>query len=435
MKKWIVDDNEEDIFGSEAATQITIPVNEYLEDPLKAVGLLSRVVGQIRDRSSKTSVGKRHSPPFYDLRRAWLDFLRCLEPIELKGHLDFYRRAMSCCDRIKDQTLASVIGGKIVLGVGGRFSAGKSAFINSVVGLGSLLPEKGRPTTSIPTYITKSKVKRYVLTSMNGRIRHEINAAELQALSHEFDDRYHIGFSSFIDSCVISTPDFKISPRIVLLDTPGYSKPEDAERGYSLSDKEMALKLLRRADRLIWLIQQDNGTISEDDLRFLDDVEHELPVLIVVTHADQIGKTSMRKIIGSVAEMTKGLRGGVFGITGYSSPDGREFDGGHLIRDFLKDVASCKTSKNDVTGQLVALEDDIENALLLVEKDLRSRVADLKKHIAGTKKVNAMRSLAMLMAMSTAKRKNVKAVLASLQEGRELRAGFVRDIVGNDYAC
>jgi GTPase Era involved in 16S rRNA processing len=432
MKKWDVDDVEEDVFGESALSKIKVPINEYLDDPLKAIDLLTRVIGSVRktyDTPKKTSF-----IPVKELRKEWLRQLKQIKPIELVGHLDFYRRAMLCCDRINDKALASVISGKTVLGVGGRFSAGKSSFINSVVGLGTLLPENGRPTTSIPTYITKGREKRYTLTSMGGRIRQEIDADELQVLSHEFDDRYHIGFSTFIDSCVISTPDFGISPKIVLLDTPGYSKPEDAEHGYSLSDKEMALKLLRRADRLVWLVQQENGTITADDLQFLDDIGHDRPVLIVVTHADQIGKTSMRAIIESIADMTKGLSCVVFGITGYSSPDGCEFDGGHLIKDFLKDVAETGESKNDVVGQLENLENDIEESLRNTEEMLKKRVAELKKYIAGTKKVDAMHSLAMLMATSRNKLNSVRTVLKEIAENRSRRSKLIKGITGRGYA-
>lgn len=426
MRKWAVDESEDDAFGGATASEV--PVNAYLEDPLQALDLLARVVGQVRQAGAPAScqVGQ----PVAELRKAWEALFSKLSIVELPGQMGFRRRAMACCDRIRDRTLAATVGGKVVLGVGGRFSSGKSAFINSVVGLGALLPEDGRPTTSIPTYVTKGPERRYWLTAQHGHVSREIDATVLEVLSHDFDVRYHIGFSPFIDSCVITTPDFAISPRIVLLDTPGYSNAEDADRTFSLTDKEMSLKLLRMSDRLIWVIQQENGTISEEDLRFLGDVGHDRPVLIVVTHADQVGVSSMREVVGHIAEMTKGLECGVFGITGYSSPDGREFDGGHLIRDFLADVVSEGTGKNDVVRQFEILENEILAALDEMERDLRVRTAELRRYIAGTKKVNAMHSLAMLMSSSSVRLKNVRSLLKTWPDECERRRNLVRTLAG-----
>jgi hypothetical protein len=142
----------------------------------------------------------------------------------------------------------------------------------------------------------------------------------------------------------------------------------------------------------------------------------------------------MRSIIDSIAEMSKGIRGGVFGITGYSSPDNREFDGGHLIKDFLKDVRSHGTSKNDMAGQLANLETDVEKSLVSAESSLKTRVSELKRYIAKTKKVNAMHSLAMLMASSSDRLRAVQTVLKGFPSGCASRKKLVDDIVRSRHA-
>lgn len=403
-----------------------IPENPILTDPLRAMDLVGRVVGQAyapKDGTPRTGAEVR------DLRISWLRFLRSLEPLELPGQLGYYRRAMTFCDRMNDRAFASVIRGKTILGVGGQFSAGKSAFINAVMGLGRLLPENQSPTTSIPTYVTCGEKTEYVLTSMGGRVCHSISAEELNALSHTFHDKYKIGFSAFIDSCIISSPDFAVSPKIVLLDTPGYSKPDDLERTFTLSDRERALEQLKKADRLIWLIQQENGTISAEDLKFLDDINPDQPVLIVITHADQKGKTEMDGIIESVKSMTSSLPGGVYGVTGYSSPLASEYDGGHLIKDFLNDVARTDNRKNDIVYQFEILEVEISKALMLLDSDLAERVRELKRHIASTTEILAIRSLSLLLRQSMTKQKLVRMAIKNLPDERGKRQALVNGIL------
>ena len=421
----IDDDSElEGRFSRGKVKDVLTPSNSILSNPSQAIDLVGRIIGQ-----AQRSDDGEQTITVWDLRKHWLNYLRSLEEIEIPGHIDFYRTAMQLCDKMADRSLVSLLHGKTILGIGGQFSAGKSAFINAVVGLNGLLPEEQSPTTSIPTFVTKGAKTEYLLTSMKGRVTREISATELNALSHAFYERYKISFSAFVDSCIISSPDFRISPDIVLLDTPGYSKPDDLERTFTLSDRERALEQLKRADRLIWLIQQENGTIPAEDLKFINDVNPSQPILIIITHADQVGDTNMAEIIKNVTEMAVGIPGGVYGVTGYSSPLAKEYKNGHLIEDFLKDVTRTDNRKGDIVHQFDLLEQQILNAAVGVEAELKGRVRELKKYIANTTEVLAMRSLSILMVQSIKRLKLVRMAIKQQNDGSTERKTLVQKIL------
>lgn len=57
---------------------------------------------------------------------------------------------------------------KNMVAVGGGFSAGKSTFLNNLLGLKLKLPEDMNPTTAIPTYCLKGKKEVLMGFSQNG---------------------------------------------------------------------------------------------------------------------------------------------------------------------------------------------------------------------------------------------------------------------------
>lgn len=149
--------------------------------------------------------------------------------------LGLEKRLQKLSDQIVEYKKIKLLTNKTVVGVGGRFSAGKSAFINSLLnnsGDEIVLPENQNPTTSIPTYILsgeENKIQAYLKDDRILLLKAEASAA----LTHEFYEKYKIGFSRFIRNLVVYRNDFpeNFSEKIVLLDTPGYNKSDiDADR-------------------------------------------------------------------------------------------------------------------------------------------------------------------------------------------------------------
>lgn len=174
------------------------------------------------------------------------------------------------------------LAGKVAVGLGGAFSAGKSSLINALLGCKRLATEVD-PTTSLPTYLLKGKTESITALNLFKR-RVELNQEEFLSLTHDEKERYGSQISGLLQSAFISLPDFPFD-NLTLLDTPGYSKPDDAE--YSRADENIARAQLNSAQFIIWVVSAEGGVISENDLRFLACLRQDIPVLVVLSRADK----------------------------------------------------------------------------------------------------------------------------------------------------
>lgn len=170
---------------------------------------------------------------------------------------------------------------KVVVGVGGAFSAGKSSLINTLLGKKRLVVEID-PTTSLPTYLLHGEQEQ--ITALNlFRRRVILSQDEFASLTHEEKIKYGSQIAGLLRSAFISDPDFTWK-NIALLDTPGYSKP-DSEQWSERTDESVARSQLNLSNYIIWVVSAMQGTISEDDLKFLATLNADIPKLIVTSRS------------------------------------------------------------------------------------------------------------------------------------------------------
>ena len=189
---------------------------------------------------------------------------------------------------------------KVVVGVGGAFSAGKSSLINTLLGKKRLVVEID-PTTSLPTYLLYGEQEQ--ITALNlFRRRVILSQDEFASLTHEEKIKYGSQIAGLLRSAFVSDPDFAWK-NIALLDTPGYSKP-DSEQWSERTDESVARSQLNLSNFIIWVVSATQGTISEDDLKFLTTLNADIPKLIVVSRADAKTPEDIAKIVALVKQMT-----------------------------------------------------------------------------------------------------------------------------------
>ena len=95
--------------------------NSYLKDPVKGLRLVQAILHrQNRNMAASGETGIRSKVS------------ALLAGLELEGEAEFYQRLTRLDSRMKEQERVSLLDGKVVLGIGGRFSSGKSCFINSI---------------------------------------------------------------------------------------------------------------------------------------------------------------------------------------------------------------------------------------------------------------------------------------------------------------
>lgn len=223
---------------------------------------------------------------------------------------------------------------KQIVGVGGGFSAGKSRFLNSLIGQ-RLLPEALEPTTAIASFITAGEQESIqALNQFYALVPLDHDA--LQAISHDFQRQYKklgsdVGFAHILRLLMLELPDFKWQ-NIAFLDTPGYSKA-DAEQAFNINDNQLALSQLKEADAIIWLINAKNGTIRQEDIAFIHALDHSKPIFFVLTQADLVNQSSIHSLLDTAKHSIEQAGITIAGMMAWTAHSLTEKTGQHLAGD------------------------------------------------------------------------------------------------------
>ncbi|PUD43516.1 ATPase [Helicobacter pylori] len=201
---------------------------------------------------------------------------------------------------------------KTIVAVGGGFSAGKSTFLNNLLGLKLKLPEDMNPTTAIPTYCLKGKREVLMGFSQNGGM------VELPylAFNHQFLKSLGFNLKEIMPFMLLSAPSAPFE-FLCFIDTPGFNP---ANQGYTGGDKEASKESLKHAKHILWLISCERGGIESDDLEFLQDLYEEgKQVFIVLSRADRRAKSQLEEVAKQIKETLKDNGIEFLGIGAYSS--------------------------------------------------------------------------------------------------------------------
>lgn len=361
--------------------------NPYLADPKKGMELIAKLLPGHKKKSSSDIVARRLD---YMLDNEILTTLK-----DISGNtISLSRKLTKLSDRIMEYKKIRLLTGKSIIGIVGRFSAGKSGFLNSLLKTSDnalILPEDQNPTTSIPTYIVGGD--KEIIQAYSGGNSVDLDRDAMQAMTHKFYDEYGIGFSRFVGNVVIHTPYFpqEQKNRIAFLDTPGYSKP-DVDVRENMTDEYLAEQQLKAADFLIWLVTADDG-FTQKDLEFIQKVHTENPILIVVNKADKKPESDCRAIVENGQKILKDKGINIFGITAYSSWYGKEYLGNNLVSEFLDFTATQATKNRGVESELQSLISFIGTSFDNEMESTKKRQYELGDNIYHAKDILAIQSL------------------------------------------
>ncbi|GHQ00587.1 hypothetical protein VN1205_10060 [Helicobacter pylori] len=187
---------------------------------------------------------------------------------------------------------------KNMVAVGGGFSAGKSSFLNNLLGLKLKLPEDNDPTTAIPTYCFKDKREALMGFSQNGGV------VELPYLTfdHKFLDSLGFNLKEIMPSMLLSAPSV-LFEFLCFIDTPGYNP---SNQGYTGGDRQVSEEYLNHAKHILWLISCESGEIHKNDLEYLQELYEEgKQVFIVLSRADRRTKSQLEEVAIKIRETLK----------------------------------------------------------------------------------------------------------------------------------
>lgn len=228
---------------------------------------------------------------------------------------ELYTDFKSEYEKFRDFILYDKLIGKNIIALGGSFSSGKSSFLNALMGR-SVLPADIDPSTSVPTYIVKGE-KHEVMGINVFDSKMQMQPRDIKKIAHGFgevedDDDEKITDSvtlgHVLNSIFFSTPLHKYE-NIAFLDTPGYSKP-DSEKYSAKTDAQISRGQLNSSNYILWFVQADAGTITEEDIKFIKTLREGIPMLIVVNKADKKNLSDLKDIIAKIKSTLdiKGVR-------------------------------------------------------------------------------------------------------------------------------
>ncbi|MCG3025729.1 dynamin family protein [Helicobacter pylori] len=252
---------------------------------------------------------------------------------------------------------------KTIVAVGGGFSAGKSTFLNNLLGLKLKLPEDMNPTTAIPTYCLKGKKEVLMGFYQNGGM---VELPHL-AFDHQFLKSLGFNLKEIMPFMLLSAPSAPFE-FLCFIDTPGYNP---GNQGYTGGDKEASKESLKHAKHILWLISCERGGIESDDLEFLQELYEEgKQVFIVLSRADRRTKSQLEEVAIKIRETLKDNGIEFLGIGAYSATrylEIKEFSEKskvfNSLEKFLMKLNQRSEKQNEILGYLYEVHSMYEKAI------------------------------------------------------------------------
>lgn len=228
---------------------------------------------------------------------------------------ELYTDFKSEYEKFRDFILYDKLIGKNIVALGGGFSSGKSSFLNALMGK-RVLPADIDPSTSVPTYIVSGEEHNVMgINVFDTQVQMKLQ--DIRKIAHGFgeiededDERIAdaVTLGHVLESIFFSTPLHKYE-NIAFLDTPGYSKP-DSEKYSAKTDEQIARGQLNSSNYILWFVQADAGTITEEDIKFINTLREDIPKLIIVNKADKKNLDDLKNIIAKIKSSLdiKGIR-------------------------------------------------------------------------------------------------------------------------------
>ncbi|WQV88670.1 dynamin-like GTPase family protein [Helicobacter pylori] len=252
---------------------------------------------------------------------------------------------------------------KTIVAVGGGFSAGKSTFLNNLLGLKLKLPEDMNPTTAIPTYCLKGKKEVLMGFSQNGGMVELPNLA----FDHQFLKSLGFNLKEIMPFMLLSVPSVPFE-FLCFIDTPGFNP---GNQGYTGVDKEASKESLKHAKHILWLVSCERGGIESNDLEFLQELYEEgKQVFIVLSRADRRAKSQLEEVAKQIKETLKDHGIEFLGICTYSATRYQEYKEFsekskvfNSLEKFLKKLNQRSEKQNEILGYLYEVHRMYERAI------------------------------------------------------------------------
>lgn len=398
--------------------------------------LANRVIASEPDQSLR----KRYRQNYRTLRKSLeselLDIVGDLDNIPLQTKNNISAFVDGVLDRLKSQQLYHLLENHTLVGVGGRFSSGKSSFLNAMFMSGSTLtlPEAQDATTSVPTFIIHGRTeesKAHLCNHLGSQIN--LKAQELTAISHSFNTRFGLSLSSFISFIDITSN--QVPPNVIMLDTPGYSKA-DSDQLEAYSDFEKAYEQLRSVDYLIWAFDISNGTITDEDFKFIKEIAPRKQILILACKSDLKTESERNQIIDQARqdanERLSEFGCTIFDVVPFSARD-PEQNGNSVerINTFLNIAQQDQLSRTSLVSRLQEQFKELDQLLVTEMQRCLNERNSIEKNMRETNKIFSLKLLVEIYRLRNEKQRHIFSKQNTIKYERSIKN--LRAVINPSY--
>ena len=186
---------------------------------------------------------------------------------------------------------------RLKIAVSGGYSAGKSTFMNKLIGNDDFLPTDMNPTSLVNTYINFNRdIKKPVVRGEN--IKNDLVLLDEDVLaSIRHDTQNAKAISNVLRRLIIDVPSKDYLNGITFIDTPGYDNSLSVNRENGTTDKDTAEKAFKDANVIIWCANIGKQ-ITHEDLTFIrENGGDEKPVVVLLSRMKSKTKDETKKIV------------------------------------------------------------------------------------------------------------------------------------------
>ena len=232
------------------------------------------------------------------------DFYKLCEIENKINNVKSYNILLNMYSELKKIAVCPELYKKSIGAIGGAFSSGKSSFVNSLFIKSAdkenniKLPVGINPVTAIPTYVMSGTTLTVNAITPHGTCT--VDRKLFSKIQHTLINSLGFNIKNILEFCTVKCQlDSEIFKNVCLIDTPGY---DAADTGETRTDKQVAYEHIKNCDFLIWLIPISQGTITDRDIAFLQDLPfgREKDLYVVLTQADKEPESRMKTITDEI---------------------------------------------------------------------------------------------------------------------------------------
>lgn len=251
----------------------------------------------------------------------------------------------------------------------GRFKAGKTSFINSLVGR-SLLPVDVIPVTSVVTELSHNSTELAIVLFKNGQATRTISVAEIASYISESENP---GNKKGVQTVSVELPLPEPFAKLKLVDTPGLDS-------VLLHNTAASLSWIPNVDLAIVAVSVD-PPLSQQDITLLEKLQHfSSNICVLLTKVDTLEPREQEKVLTFVKEQLSVRFSSLIWVFPYSIRKGYEQLRLQFERDYLATVLSSFDFQRSsaLTTKVQALLQSLNDYLRLALKAADAQNAELQ---------------------------------------------------------